>query len=68
MGKISLNITIDKESDDTLEELLKEKIKITKNQHITAFSNKSQLINYLIKIGMIQYKDARENDITGTLL
>ena len=68
MSKISLNITIDKESNDTIEDLLKEKIKITKNQHIKAFSNKSQLIDYLLKLGMIQYKTARENDDTGTLL
>ncbi|NOR85435.1 hypothetical protein GQ473_04905 [archaeon] len=68
MAKISLNITIDSESNNTLEDLLTEKIKITNTQHIKAFSNKSQLIDYLIKLGLVQYKNARENDDTGTLL
>lgn len=67
-SKISVNITIAVSSNNAIEELLKEKIKITKTQHITAFSNKSQFIDYLIKLGLIQYKTARDNDETGSIL
>lgn len=68
MAKVPLNITIDKETDDTLNELLKENIKITPKNYIKAYSNKSQLMDYLLKLGLIQYKTSREKDGTGTIL
>lgn len=67
-SKDTLNITIDKSSHHAIKEILEEKIKITSKSHISAFSNKSQLIDYLIKLGLVQYKEAREKDDTGTIL
>lgn len=67
-SKISINITIDKTTNNTLEDILQEKIKITKTQHITAFSNKSQLMDYILKLGLIQYKTARDEDEHGAIL
>ncbi|RLG23800.1 hypothetical protein DRN76_04895 [Methanosarcinales archaeon] len=67
-SKDTLNITIDKTTHNALKEILEEKIKITDKSHINAFSNKSQLIDYLLKLGLIQYKESREKDETGTIL